>query len=150
MEKQLVLDMDGTFVDLYGVQNWLPMLKAESVEPYTTAEPLYDIDVINALLDILKGYGFRIIVVSWTAKNGSRAYNQAVRKAKIEWLKAHKMPIDEIHIVKYGTPKYRLVKGNAILIDDEEPNRNSWTRGKTIDPTNRLIDKLLDLVTENT
>lgn len=149
MEKQLVLDMDGTFVDLYGVENWLPKLKAESVGPYANAEPLYNIDIINSLLDILRGYGFRIIVVSWTAKHGSRAYNRAVRKTKVDWLKAHNMPIDEIHVVKYGTPKSRLVKGNAILVDDEEPNRKAWTRGKTIDPTDGLIDKLLDLVLEN-
>ena len=40
MEKKIWLDMDGTFVDLYGVENWLPMLRAEETTPYEIAKPL--------------------------------------------------------------------------------------------------------------
>ena len=35
---------------------------------------------------------------------------------------------NEIHIVKYGTPKETVVNNPlGILFDDEEQNRNNWT-----------------------
>ena len=42
MRKTLVFDMDGTIADLYGVENWLPMLRAEDPLPYEIAEPIYN------------------------------------------------------------------------------------------------------------
>ena len=38
--KILVWDMDGTIADLYGVENWLPMLRAYDPTPYRTAKPI--------------------------------------------------------------------------------------------------------------
>ena len=64
-------------------------------------------------------------------------------KAKKEWLKRHlaSVKFDEIHIVKYGTPKQTFAKTeNDILFDDEEKNRNDWT-GKAFD-VNEIIEIL--------
>ena len=146
--KQLVLDMDGTFVDLYGVKDWLYDLEHNSTKPYEIAAPLCDILSFNELLNILKTIGYKIIIVSWTAKNGDKAYNKAIRKAKINWLKKYNVPVDEIHVVKYGTPKSYLVQGEAILIDDEELNRNTWLRGKAIDPQHNICEELVNLIEE--
>ena len=33
MNKTLVFDMDGTIADLYGVEGWLEMLRAEDETP---------------------------------------------------------------------------------------------------------------------
>ena len=33
-------DMDGTIANLYGVENWLPMLRAYDPTPYANAVPL--------------------------------------------------------------------------------------------------------------
>ena len=37
--KRICLDMDGTFVNLYGVENWLEMITNEETTPYTIAKP---------------------------------------------------------------------------------------------------------------
>ena len=37
MIKEIVFDMDGTIADLYGVENWLPKLRAYDPTPYQTA-----------------------------------------------------------------------------------------------------------------
>ena len=144
--KMLALDMDGTFVNLYGVDGWLDMIRAEDTTPYEVAQPIYDMDELNSLLNSLRAIGYRITVISWCAKNATKAYDKAVRAAKRNWLKAHNVPVDEIHIVKYGTPKAYTVKGEAILADDEEPNRKAWYRGETIDATKNLLEELRKLV----
>ena len=124
-------DMDGTIADLYCVDGWLDDLKAESTRPYEEVRPLVDVErLVKAILQLTnKGYKFGII--SWTSRNGSAAYNKAVRKAKIKWLKKY-FPncFTEIHIVKHGTPKHWVAKDqNGCLFDDEERNRITWNRG---------------------
>ena len=130
MMRTIYFDMDGTIANLYAVNGWLPMLKAEDTTPYTLAEPMMRMNVLARLLNGLKRKGFKVGIVSWTAKNGTTEYNERVRKAKIEWLKNHlkSVQFDEIHIVEYGTPKHEIVNDkNGILFDDEEPNRVGWT-----------------------
>ena len=43
-EKEIWLDMDGTIVDLYGVDNWLEYIKAEDEKPYKIAKPLVNME----------------------------------------------------------------------------------------------------------
>lgn len=138
MVKSIVLDMDGTIANLYAVEGWLPMLRAEDTTPYTLAEPMVQMNVLARLLNSLKREGWTIEIVSWTAKNGTKEYNERVKKAKIEWLKTHlkSVQFDEIHIVEYGTPKSKVAKNpNGILFDDEEPNRIEW-KGTAFDVDN--------------
>ena len=139
---QIVLDMDGTFVDLYKVNGWLDDLKAERTRPYEEAEPMYDMDDFNAIINMLRENGHKVIIVSWGSKTATKEYNRRIRKAKVEWLNRHGVVVDEIHVVKYGTPKSYMVKGEATLFDDEEQNRRKWLRGDTVDATQNILEIL--------
>ena len=121
-------DLDGTLVDLYGVENWLSMLRNEDTTPYEIAKPLVDFSILARLLNKLLASGAEINIISWTSKGGSPEYNAAVAKAKRDYLKKHLPSVDfsNIYIVPYGTPKYTLAKG--ILFDDEDKNRTDWRK----------------------
>lgn len=149
LKKILVFDMDGTIADLYGVENWLPMLRNEDTTPYEIANPLYNMVILNTVLMILKAQGWEIVVTTWLAKGSTKEYDNAVRKAKIKWLKKYNFPFDEIHLVKYGTTKAnctRKHKGYQILIDDNEQIRKGWTLGNTINANENIIDELVKLI----
>lgn len=125
-------DMDGTIADLYGVEGWLDDLQAERVRPYAEAQPLVDCERLKKIIELLKAEGYAFGIISWTSKNGSKEFNKKVRKVKMEWLEKY-FPdcFSEIHIVKYGTPKYKVAKNHGILFDDEEGNRKKWNKGKS-------------------
>ena len=149
MEKILVFDMDGTIADLYGVENWLADLRSENPRPYILAKPLYDMDSLNIILELLKEQGWKIVVTSWLAKNSSALYDEVVREAKRMWLNKYNFPFDEIHLVKYGTTKAnctRKLGGFQILVDDNEKVRNGWTLGDTINANENILKKLVDLL----
>ena len=154
--KAIYFDMDGTIADLYGIVDWLPKLQNSDVTPYQDAAPLVD---MRALIDICEKFaalGFVIGVISWTAKDGSKEYNKAVRAAKKAWLDANFPCVDELHVVKYGTPKHRTGKiKDAILVDDNEGVRLAWEKytgaNTTIDASNprnllKNLQNLLDMV----
>lgn len=148
-EKILVFDMDGTIADLYGVENWLTDLRSENPRPYIMAQPLYDMDTLKVILEILKDMGWRIAVTSWLSKGGSKEYNEVVRQAKLDWLNRYSFPYDEIHLVKYGTTKANCTRkrgGYQILIDDNEKVRNGWNLGATINANEDIINSLVDLL----
>ena len=131
----LVFDMDGTIANLYGVKNWLPMLRAEDVTPYEIAEPLYDMIELATVLKALKNKGWKIAITTWLSKDATKEYNKAVAKAKKEWLAKYEFPYDEIHCVKYGTTKANCTRKKAefqILIDDNKKVRDGWTLGTTV------------------
>ena len=143
MTTTIFFDMDGTIADLYGVENWLDYLIASDALPYEIAKPLIRLNALARILNRLQKQGFKVGVISWLAKNSNTAYDEKVTRAKKEWLKKHLASVnfDEIHIVKYGTPKQTFAKTeNDILFDDEEKNRNDWT-GKAFD-VNEIIEIL--------
>ena len=148
--KTLVFDMDGTIANLYGVDRWLDMLRAEDPTPYRIANPIYDIETLNTLLRLLKRKGWRIVVTTWLAKGSTKHYDNLVRMAKLEWLEMHNFPFDEVHMVKYGTTKANCTRhygGFQILIDDNEKVRKGWTLGDTINANENILielEKLLD------
>lgn len=149
MNKMLVFDMDGTIVDLYGVAGWLEMLRAEDDTPYKIAKPIYDMDSLNIILEILKGEGWKIIITTWLAKDSSDYYDEKVKKAKIDWLNNTGFPYDEINIVKYGVTKNTCTEqygGFQILIDDSRQVREKWTLGSVIDANKNILEKLVDLI----
>ena len=123
--------MDGTIADLYGVENWLEDLIAGNERPYREAERLVEEEELAELV----ADGYELAIVSWLAKNSNKEYDRKVRNAKREWLKANypNIKFTEIHIVKYGTPKSRVVNERGLLIDDEIPNRREW-KGVAVDP----------------
>lgn len=149
MNRTLVFDMDGTIVDFYGVENWLEDLRNELTRPYEIAKPLYNPNELNNILHQLKSKGWKIVVTSWTAMNGSKEFNKRTRKAKLESLAKMHFPYDEIHIVKYGTTKAnctRKLGGYQILVDDNEKVRKGWSLGDTINANENIIEKLAELL----
>jgi hypothetical protein len=147
--KILVFDMDGTIADFYGVNGWLDYLQNEDTTPYTQASPLYDMNVLNMILEALKRKGWNIIITTWLAKNGSQEFNDRTREAKKAWLDSYNFPYDDLHMVKYGTTKAnctRKLGGFQILVDDNEKVRKGWTLGATIDANNNILDSLLKIL----
>ena len=122
----IYFDMDGTIADLYGVENWLEDLLHEEVYPYTAAKPLVNMNSLARILNRLIRNGHTVNIISWTSRNGSESYNNAVKKAKIKWLETHLRSVHftSIIIIPYGTPKE--LYGEGILFDDEENNRIAW------------------------
>lgn len=128
-------DMDGTIADLYGVDNWLPMLIASDPTPYAIAKPLVNLAHLARLLNALQKQGHEIGVISWLSKSGTPAYDMAVTEAKMGWLARHLPSVkwDEIKIVRYGVNKWEAC-GAGVLFDDEERNRTDW-HGEAYEPT---------------
>ena len=129
MAKAIYFDMDGTIADLYAVENWLPKLRSADASPYEDAIPMVKMNLLARLLNKLQREGYTIGIVSWLAKNSDEEYDEKVTRAKKTWLDKHLASVhfDEIHIVKYGTPKQTIVDNPlGILFDDEEQNREKW------------------------
>ena len=149
MNKVLVFDMDGTIANLYGENAWLEDLKDEDVRPYREAQPLYNMDTLVSILELLRYNGWEVVITSWLAKNSTKAYDEKVRKAKKEWLAKYSFPYDEIHLVKYGTTKANCTRkkgGFQILVDDNAQVRKGWTLGSTIDATQDILKALIKLL----
>lgn len=132
MERKNVLcfDMDGTFVDFYGVEGWLDDLENHSTRPYEVAKPLVNLSAFARLLNRLQIMGYEIRVISWGSKSGDDLFLEAVKEAKMRWLAEHlaSVEFDEIDVLPYGTPKWSVLGkcGEAILFDDEIGNRKDW------------------------
>lgn len=126
MTKAIWFDMDGTFVNFYGVEGWLAMVQAENAEPYEVATPLFNMQSFARVLNRLQREGYEIGIISWLARGGSTEYGEQVARAKREWLAKHLASVrfDHIDIVEWGTPKHE--GRNGILFDDEIQNRENW------------------------
>jgi len=151
MNKTLVFDMDGTLANFYGVDGWLDDLHNENTRPYDMAKPLYNMEVLNAILDCLRLQGWRIVITTWLAKGATKDFDNAVRASKLQWLQKNNFKYDEIHMVRYGTTKAnstRKLGGVQILIDDNEKIRNGWRLGDTIDANKNILSELINLLEE--
>lgn len=126
IEKKIWLDMDGNFVGLYDVENWLDDLIHFSPRPYEVAKPLVNMSIFARQLNRLSKLGYEINIVSWLSKNSTPEYDNAVTKAKKTWLKKHlpSVKFNRIEILSYGIPKSSV--GSGYLFDDEENNRREW------------------------
>lgn len=129
MTKAIYFDMDGTFVNFYGVDGWLDSLMAEHTKPYRIAKPLIDMREFGKAINHLQNLGYHVGIVSWLSKTSTEQYDKRVTKAKLDWLNKHLSAVewDEIAIVPYGMTKAKVVKySDGILFDDEKPNRIEW------------------------
>ena len=145
MNKAIYFDMDGTIADLYGVSGWLADLEAENVRPYAEAKPLLNLSLLARYIHKAQRMGYTVGVISWLSKCGSDSYNEAVTVAKREWLAKHlpSVECDEIHIVKYGTPKSTCRTCPGILFVDEQRNLDEWGAGAVI--ASNLLEILRNL-----
>ena len=132
----IYFDLDGTIADLYGFNGWFDCLQNEQVEPYTEAGLLVDGEQFRNFLAAGKAAGIVFGVISWGAKNASKDYQKAIRRAKVAWLKKNDLLkyFSELHVVRYGTPKSRAAKNKTgVLIDDE---LQLWNAEKLVDANN--------------
>lgn len=144
----IYFDMDGTIADLYGVDGWLDYLHNEDTTPYEIAKPLCkEMILLKSALEKLKNAGYTLGIISWSAKNGSKEYNRAVKTTKIAWLKKHFNNLfEEIHVVKYGTNKYSVAKEkDGILFDDDENVRKKW-RGLGAFDVKNIVNDLFNII----
>ena len=147
MKRTIWFDMDGTIANLYAVDNWLPMLRAEDETPYVEAKVMWNMSQLARLMNRVQKLGYKLGIISWTSKGGSELYNIAVDTAKREWLDIHLASVnfDYVYIVKYGTPKSLVMQtNNDILFDDEEQNRDAW-EGEAHEP-NEILSVLKKLI----
>lgn len=126
MIREINFDMDGTIADLYGCSGWLEDIIAEDTRPYEQAKPLVNMSVLARLLNKKIAEGYKVNIISWTAKNGTDEYNARVEQAKREWLARHlkSVQFSAVKVLPYGTPKQE--HGCGVLFDDEEQNRTAW------------------------
>lgn len=145
MKYGIYFDLDGTIADLYGVEGWLDDLIAENTRPYAEAKPLLNLSLLARYIHKAQKMGYIVGVISWLSKSGSDAYNEAVTAVKREWLAKHLPSVewDEIHIVKYGTPKSTCRSCPGILFDDEQRNLDEWGAGAVI--ASNLLEILRNL-----
>ena len=149
MNKTIVFDMDNTINRFYDVNGWLDDLHNEDVRPYVVCEPKYDMNVLNAILLALKSQGWRIAITTWLAMGSSVEFENATRRAKLNWLAKYDFPYDEIHMIRYGRTKAdatRHLGGYQILVDDNAKIRQGWSLGSSIDANNNILDALITLL----
>ena len=159
MLKMICFDMDGTIADLYGVPNWLEMLRAFSPAPYAIANPLLDMRDLVDLLYAIRAKGVEIRVITWLSKETNDDYDKKVANTKREWLDAYNIPVDHFHAISYGTSKADVVRNElkanetAIIFDDDMRVLSSWDLGTAYNPKVvnicEILKNILKLLLDN-
>ena len=147
MKCTIWFDMDGTLVDLYGVENWLPKLRSFDPSPYMEAKVMHNMSLLARYLNKLQQLGYHIGIISWLAKDADANYNDAVTEAKLNWLKIHlpSVHFNNIHITLYGITKNMYIQhSDDILFDDNEGIRNEWV-GEAYEP-HEILSVLRELI----
>lgn len=150
---RIIFDMDGTIAALYHYPNWLELIRAHDSTPYLAAAPMWDMKRLATAIRKAQTAGISISVVSWLSKEPHKVFDHDTRVAKKEWLDKFDFPSDEIHLVKYGTPKskYRARNDRNVLIDDNAKVRAQFSKFNNcsaIDPAKVDIVEWLERLVE--
>lgn len=78
----ICFDMDGTIADFYNVENWLFYLEQSNPLPYRIAKPLMIFRLFARQLNALQRQGYKLVIVSWTSKNGTDEFNARIAEEK--------------------------------------------------------------------
>lgn len=121
---RLLLDMDGTIVDLWGYPGVYDRFTAQNTDAYRYARPLVPPEVLRGYLSTLRANGWEVYICSYNAIGANRTYRVTVRDAKAEWLARYNIPYDRLLVIPYGLGKHRY-KGDdyTVLIDDNADER---------------------------
>lgn len=148
MVKKIFFDMDGTIADLYGTDNWLELLLAETKGLFRNLKLMHNKSKLDKAINTLLEQGYQIEVITWTPKDVSEDYIRVVEQEKKEWIEEHFPMIREVHCVGYGVPKqsagYKRA-GLQILVDDNLDVLKQWEtpkQRKTILADENLIGNL--------
>lgn len=129
--KVIYFDVDGSIADLYGVDGWLDCLLAHDPRPYAEARPFFSIDEVVRIFEMCIKAGYRVGVISWCSREKNKEFDKLTREVKKAWLQEHFPIASEVHIVAYGTPKWKVIdkslRADAILVDDEDKNLADWS-----------------------
>ena len=147
-KKHIYFDVDGTFYNLYGYENWLECILSEKIECYTQSDLLVDENAFIECINNLKNKNYVVGIITWLSKKATKQYENKVRSAKYRYINKHFPDLfNEIHILQYGKNKSIYCHGkNYILFDDEQNNRIQWQQKKGVayNVTN-IIDTLQKL-----
>ena len=124
-------DMDGTIADLYGVENWLSMLRAHDATPYKIAKPMMNFSALARQLNAAQRKGAKLVIISWASKDPDPGFYDDVLAAKVEWLMEHLPSVhwNEVYVVPYGRNKAEQCGVEDMsfhLFDDEQQNCHAW------------------------
>ena len=140
---RICFDMDGTIANLYGVDGWLPKLRAYDPTPYAEATVMVNMNTLARYLNRLQKAGYEIGVISWLSKTSTPEYDADVTETKKAWLKKHLRSVhwDFVECVPHGTDKNCVCANPCdILFDDEQRNRDNWN-GVAYD-----VDNILEIL----
>lgn len=146
--KKIYFDMDGTVYDLYGMDNWLEMLRNEEKNAFTLGKPLVNMDKLKRVCMELIGIGYQIGIITWLPMGASLEYCEVCTEEKRKWAEKNMPYISEFYALEYGTPKQYAPARRASemwLIDDSKEVREMWVtekQRKAIDANNDIIEAL--------
>lgn len=142
---KIIFDMDGTIADFYGVEGWLNSIEHYDPKPYIEAKPLWDMVKLAEEIKRLRSLGHTIAVVSWLSKSSTKEFDTATRRAKRAWLKSYGLEFDEIHLVKYGTPKskFKATTVRTLYFDDSAEVREEVI-GKNCVAVNPMVYDIVE------
>ena len=146
--KKIYFDLDGTVYDLYGMENWLEMLRNEERGAFTNGNPLVDMERLADMCLMLINNGFQIGVITWLPMGASLEYQEVCTQEKRKWVEKNMPYVSEFYALEYGTPKQYAPAKRAKemwLIDDSREVREMWVtekQRKAIDANDDIIEAL--------
>ena len=149
--KKIYFDMDGTVYDLYGMENWLEMLRNEEKGAFTLGNALVDMVALKEVCLRLIAKGYQIGIITWLPMGASLEYCEICTKEKREWAENNMPYISEFYALEYGVPKQYAPARRAAemwLVDDNKEVREMWVtekQRKAIDATENIINALVAL-----